>query len=127
MSTTVLEMIEKAGINLSEAKTIFVWVDDRAGVVPLEDARRWLDRMAVFDDYSDPAWDGHSTLPRNSIYGMQLWLPGRIVRTIEIDGIYKLQTILTTPEMLMRMISRQNGMPVLDIGSGRTWNRGEPE
>ena len=115
MSTTVLEMMENAGVDLAQAETIFVWIDDRAGVVTLADAHRWLSRMAVFDDYTDPGWDGIPTLPRNAIYGAQLWLPERIVRTIP-----------TSPAMLMRQISRQQLMPVLDIGTGKTWRDGEP-
>lgn len=126
MSTTVLDMIGKAGVDLAQAETIFVWIDDRAGVVSLADATRWLSRMAVFDDYTDPGWDGHSTLPRNAIYGAQIWLPSHIVRTIEVDGIYRLQWISTTPEMLMRQISRQQLMPIIDLGTGRTWKDGEP-
>lgn len=127
MSTTVLGMLERAGVDLREAETIFIWIDDRAGVVPLDDAQHWLSRMDVFDDYTDPAWDGHPTLPRNAIYGAQIWLPGLIVRTTEVDGIYKLQWIFTTPTMLMRQLSKQQLMPIIDIGTGRTWKDGEPE
>lgn len=126
MSTTVLEMMKKAGVDLAQAKVIFVWIDDRAGVVTLADAPRWLSRMSVFDDYTDPGWDGFSTLSRNAIFGAQIWLPGRIVRTTEVDGIYRLQWISTTPDALMRTISRQQLMPVLDIGTGKTWTDGEP-
>lgn len=104
MSVNGLQLLQKAGIDISKAETVCILFNDKFGQVPVDEAAAWLEKMTVFNEYDDPEWDGISAIPRDAVYGFQIWLDDFIVRTNERDGIYVLERIPRNPQAFLEMV-----------------------